>query len=199
MGIVLTTNNTKPKSKPKQTETKQPKLKKGQTILDLIDEARRLVNEKLGEYKDLTECILTVEELKQFFAETEELIAIDTETTGLNTFSDQLVGISLCNGKRAIYIPIRHKSAIYGTILKGQAKAEEVIEVFREEIKNPKYKWIYHNSKFDLLVLRTFLGFDMPNPFHDTMLVAYLLNQDEEHSLKYQYNKYIAEEDERSK
>lgn len=36
----------------------------------------------------------------------------------------------------------------------------------------------------------------MPDPYWDTMLAAYLFNQDEEHSLKYQYNQYIAVEDE---
>ena len=36
----------------------------------------------------------------------------------------------------------------------------------------------------------------MPDPYWDTMIAACLFNQDEEHTLKYQYNKYIAEEDE---
>ena len=58
--------------------------------------------------------------------------------------------------------------------------------------KNRKFKWVYHNAKFDLAVLRTFFGYPLPDPHWDTMLAAYLFDQDEEHSLKFQYNKYMS-------
>lgn len=45
--------------------------------------------------------------------------------------------------------------------------------------------------------MRTFLEEPMPDPYWDTMICGQLLNQNEEHSLKYLYNKYIATEDER--
>ena len=44
--------------------------------------------------------------------------------------------------------------------------------------------------------MRTFLGKPMPDPFWDTMLAAYLFNQEEDHSLKFQFNQYVATEDE---
>lgn len=114
----------------------------------------------------------------------------------LNTFSSELVGISLCNGKQAIYVPINHKSALYNSRLKNQMNPEDVKTIFAEVVKETKYNWIYHNAKFDLAVLRTFFGFCMPAPYWDTMLGGNLIFQDEEHSLKYLYNKYVAEEDE---
>ena len=72
------------------------------------------------------------------------LVALDTETTGLNTRKDELVGISLC-GKvgKAYYIPIRHK---YGNIDRGILKS--VIYPYLES-----NKFIFHNSKFDYQVL----------------------------------------------
>ena len=54
----------------------------------------------------------------------------------------------------------------------------------------------YHNAKFDLGVFRTFLGFDMPEPYWDTLIISFLFNQSEDHGLKALYNKYIAVEDE---
>ena len=179
-----------------QKKEPQIKLKKGQTIDSLIATARILVLEKLSKYKDVSKCVTDIFSLKQFFNETEDIIGIDTETTGLNTFTDELVGISLCNGKTSIYIPINHKSSLYNLKLKGQIEPQLIIDLFKSETQNPKYKWVYHNAKFDLAVLRTFLGFNMPNPYWDTMLAACLFNQDEEHGLKYLYNKYIAVEDE---
>ena len=181
------------------TETKKEsriKLKKGDTISSLIDTARQLVMTKLAHYKDTSKLVIDPKELRKFFRQTKDIISIDTETTGLNTFTDKLVGFSLCNGIDAIYVPVNHISSIYETRLKNQMNPADVIQVFKEEVNNPKYRWIYHNAKFDLAVLRTFLGFDMPAPYWDTLLAAYLFNQDEDHNLKYLYNKYIAQEDE---
>lgn len=185
-------------SKQKQETGPNLKLKKGQTIQDLINEARRLVMEKLGNYKDVSKCITDINDLKKFFDETPDgtEIGFDTETTGLNFYQDQIVGLSLCNGKDALYVPINHKSAIYGTKLRGQIPEDDIRNLFKDMTTNRNYNWLYHNSKFDLGVMRTFLGFDMPAPYWDTMLVSFLFNQDEEHSLKFQYNKYIATEDE---
>lgn len=181
-----------------QTDSRElnVKLKRGQTISDLINTARQLVMDKLGKYKDTSKCVTDINELRKFFEETEDILGIDTETTGLNTFSDTLVGISLCNGKQAIYIPLNHKSSLYNIRLNNQMNIQQLKDLFKEVLFEPRYKFIYHNAKFDLAVLRTFLGYPMPDPYWDTMLAGNLFFQDEEHSLKYLYNKYIAEEDE---
>lgn len=57
------------------------KLKKGQTINDLIEQARQIVNEKLGKYKDTSRCVTDINDLYKFFNDTKELVALDTETT----------------------------------------------------------------------------------------------------------------------
>lgn len=186
----------KPKTTPKKSKEVSAKLKKGQTISSLIETAKQIVEEKLGKYKETSKCVIDVDELQKFFDETEDIIGIDTETTGLNVFTDELVGVSLCNGKQAIYIPINHKSSLYNTRLRNQMDPSALREIFRKEVQNPKYKWIYHNAKFDLSVFKTFLGFNMPNPYWDTMLAACLFCQDEDHNLKYLYNTYVATEDE---
>ena len=114
----------------------------------------------------------------------------------LNPFTDHIVGLSVCNGKEALYVPINHINLTTGTLLKSQIPEDQIRELFKDLVKDPKYKWIYHNSKFDLQVFRTFLGFNMADPYWDTLICGFLLNQDEEHSLKALYNKYVAEEDE---
>ena len=80
-----------PESKPKVTKQNEKsaldklKLKRGESILELIDTARKMVLEKLGGYITKSKCITTLEDLKKFFDETEENadIGIDTETTRL--------------------------------------------------------------------------------------------------------------------
>ena len=191
------TSSIKSKASPATRKTgSEIKLKKGQTINDLIDAARKIVEQKLGKYKDTSKCVTDIEDLKKFFEDTKDIIAIDTETTGLNVFSDEIVGLSVCNGKECLYVPLNHKSPIYRTRLKNQIDPQVVKNLLLEVIKEPRYKWVYHNAKFDLGVFRTYLGVDMPDPYWDTMICSFLFSQSEEHSLKYQYNKYIAVEDE---
>lgn len=114
----------------------------------------------------------------------------------LDVFQDKMVGLSLCNGKQAAYVPVEHISAVYRTKIPGQIKPDDLRKVFKNNIFNEKFKWVYHNAKFDLPVLYNFLGFQMPAPYWDTLIVAYVLDQNEDHGLKALYNKYIAEEDE---
>lgn len=199
MGVLWETPASKKKEKVQVEDTTKIKLSKGQTVDTLILSARKLVEEKLGKYKDTSKCLLKEQELIDFFNQTpaDGVIGIDTETTGLNVFTDKLVGISICNGVSCLYLPINHISYVTRMRLSNQMNPNRVKEIFGQVFKEkPNIKWVYHNAKFDLGVLRTFFGYPMPKPYWDTMLAAYLFDQDEEHSLKFQYNKYIATEDE---
>lgn len=188
-------NTKRTTEKPKETTIK---LKKGETLDTLIEAARKLVESKLAKYKDTSKCVLQEEQLIQFFKDTPDggIIGIDTETTGLNVLTDKIVGLSVCNGKDALYVPLNHISVVTKQRLSSQMNLDRVKEIFKEVFETRNFKWVYHNAKFDLGVLRTFFGYQLPEPYWDTMLAAYLFDQDEEHSLKFQYNKYIATEDE---
>ena len=135
---------------PKKTKTEQKpksngiKLKKGQTIQDLVVTARQIVMEKLGKYKDASRCITDINDLRKFFEDTPDgsEIGVDTETTGLNFYQDKIVGLSLCNGKEALYVPINHKSSVYNTKLKNQIPEEGIRQLFKELKETKNYKWI---------------------------------------------------------
>lgn len=79
----LNLSETKPAPK-KEKSGSEIKLKKGETISSLIETAKKLVEEKLGNYKDASKCITNLDDLKTFFDNTPEdaPIGIDTETTG---------------------------------------------------------------------------------------------------------------------
>lgn len=117
-------------------------LKKGETINSLVEIATKLVDEKLADYKNASQCITDIEDLKQFFNDTNEFIAIDTETTGLDVFQDELVGISLCNGKQALYIPVNHKSSLYQARLDNQIPIQQIKDFFDDIFKTKKLNWI---------------------------------------------------------
>lgn len=63
-----------PKAKASTKSGSAINLKKGQSIDDLIAEAKKLVEEKLGKYKETSKCVTDIDSLKQFFNETDDLI-----------------------------------------------------------------------------------------------------------------------------
>ena len=115
--------------------------------------------------------------------------AIDTETTGLNPITDNIVGLSLYTpGEKALYVPLHHKSYITGVEVEGQLESKFVAEQL-EIIKGcPRSRW--YNGKFDKRVIRRHLGVDMPVWF-DGHLAGMCLNENEQHGLKTLHSKYV--------
>lgn len=106
MGVLWETPASKKKEKVQVEDTTKIKLSKGQTVDTLILSARKLVEEKLGKYKDTSKCLLKEQELIDFFNQTpaDGVIGIDTETTRLifrpsiNEVNQFIIGCHLVNG-----------------------------------------------------------------------------------------------------
>jgi DNA polymerase-1 len=99
--------------------------------------------------------------------------AFDTETTGLNTLSDKLVGISLSPAPgEAYYIPVGH----IGWEQVQQLPVEHVIEKLKPVFGDDKIAKIAHNAKFDMEILAEY-GISVNNLVSDTMVAAYLLGE----------------------
>ncbi len=98
-------------------------------------------------------------------ASQQEVVALDTESSGLDPFKDKLIGMSFAwQAGRAYYLPIgfinQHKNI--------QLKIARFLS-------NPKIKKVGHNIKFDLEMLKQ-AGYILKGIFFDTMVAAYLLN-----------------------
>lgn len=108
--------------------------------------------------------------------------AFDTETTGLNTISDSLVGLSLSyEAHKAYYLPLNpHNREL--TI--------ELLEPLREVLESEKIVKIGQNIKFDISMLNSY-GFNVGGFLIDTMLLHYLLDSDSRHSMDYLSEKYL--------
>lgn len=103
------------------------------------------------------------------------VLALDTETTGLDPKNGKIVGISLCfNDKSAYYIPLRHGN--YAKNLEEQF----VLTALREATKGKLI--VMHNSKFDYRFFKH-AGWVIENEIFDTMIADYLLDPDRSHSL----------------
>ncbi len=95
--------------------------------------------------------------------------AFDTETTGLNPVSSEMVGLSFSwKAGEAYYIPVR---AVMGNVL----PVETVVKKLKPILENPSIAKIGQNIKYDILVLRQ-VGIEVAGIAFDTMLASFLLD-----------------------
>lgn len=121
--------------------------------------------------------------------------ALDTETDGLDSIHDELVGVCLYTpGQKSIYVPINHVSNMTKVRLKGQVSVESM-KLFIQSLVDNDVEIIYHNAKFDMKSIYWRLGIRVNEPAWDTFLAAMLLNENEPHSLKLLHAKYVKEEE----
>ncbi|MBR5625283.1 MAG: DNA polymerase I [Alphaproteobacteria bacterium] len=126
--------------------------------------------------------VTTVEELDDFLSNVRNVIAIDTETTGLNLIVDKVVGISLSvNDNAGVYVPIRHRSGVADlfvgdNIAPNQLDIGTVYKKLWPILVNPNILKIGHNLKYDFHILEN-EGWDTDKiwPYDDTMLLSYIL------------------------
>lgn len=129
-----------------------------------------------GEYR----CVRTNAELAELVAElhSAELIAVDTETTGVRPMWAELCGLSFSTKPgTGWYVPVR---APEGEAILPQAEVLDALRPMLEDTGKPK---VGHNIKYDLLVLRNAgvrlaghqpVG-DRPRA-GDTMIASYLID-----------------------
>ncbi len=112
-----------------------------------------------------------------------EIIAFDTETTGIDQMSADLVGVSLAvDGERGFYAPVGHRVAgedgqadLFAQPVGDQLPLETVIEALRGPLENPKIPKTAHNAIYDLMILRRY-GITVAPVAFDTMLAEWLAN-----------------------
>lgn len=133
------------------------------------------------------ELVLTVPALERWVAEAQSLgvVAVDTETTSVDSMRAELVGISLSTKPgRACYIPVVHRiGGAQGALDLGGPRADipdlipksEIIRLLGPILSDPAVLKIGHNFKYDLVIL-TQAGFGPITAMDDTMLMSYVLD-----------------------
>ena len=117
-------------------------------------------------------------------ANAQGMVAVDTETTGLDAMQVDLVGVSLSTGPgQACYIPLRHKAPGGGDtgeldLAEGAAPKQiplaAAVEVLKPLLEDPGVLKIGQNIKYDALIFAR-VGIDVA-PIDDTMLLSYVLD-----------------------
>jgi DNA polymerase-1 len=111
----------------------------------------------------------------------QEEFCFDTETTGLDTQSSDIVCMSFA---------FRNHEAYCVTVPKNQQEAQKVIEEFREIFADENITKIGQNIKFDMLMLSNY-GIEVKGKLYDTMLAHYLIQPDLKHNLDFLCDIYL--------
>ncbi len=108
-------------------------------------------------------------------------VAVDTETTGLDTMRVELVGISLCvTAGEACYIPLIHKESAGDDLFasdelaEGQMKTDVVLTMLKPMLEDESILKIGQNMKYDAKIFAR-VGVCVA-PIDDTMLLSYALH-----------------------
>ncbi|AXT57799.1 DNA polymerase I [Aquimarina sp. AD1] len=100
-------------------------------------------------------------------------VCFDTETTGLDPLTAELVGISFSwEAGKGFYIPFPE----------NQNEAQELIEQLRPFFEDENITKIGQNLKYDIKVLAKY-NLDVKGKLFDTMLAHYLINPDMRHNM----------------
>jgi len=125
-------------------------------------------------------------------------VALDTETTALNPFQAELVGVGLCWGEGLVdlaYIPIGHTSGEAQGLLAGLAEPalakasmaqlplETVLQALAPWLASPAHPKTLQNAKYDRLVLLRH-GLALEGVVMDTLLADYLRDANDRHGLE---------------
>ena len=149
--------------------------------------------------------INSIDSLEIYLNKVDKILAIDTETTGLNQMTDKIVGICLAvNDTDGAYIPIRHQEKTQELFAEIQNTPKQldintVYEKLWPVLTNPNVIKIGHNLKYDFHIMEN-EGWDtsLIRPYDDTMLLSYALygvrhgHSLDELALKYLGHKNIA-------
>ena len=100
------------------------------------------------------------------------IVAVDTETDGLDALRANLVGISLATAPgRACYIPVRHIATLEA-LIPHQLTEAQAIAALAPLLTDPSVLKIFQNAKFDLLILGR-AGAPDATPLDDTMVISF--------------------------
>ena len=167
------------------------------TIKQKVEYAKDLSLQVFGNKLDKIELVTDPNRIEEYLHNTLKngILAVDTETNGLDRIDGKIAGICLYTpGEKGIYIPVGHVSYMTNQPLKDNVPCE-TMENFFKVCNEHNIKYILHNAKFDMHILYWMIGVKIV-PYWDTLIAGQLLNENEPHGLKVLYQKYCVRADE---
>ena len=112
---------------------------------------------------------------------TSDFLSLDTETTGTDPITAELVGLSFS---------IKENEAFYVPIPSETEKAINIVNEFKVVYENSKTLKVGQNIKYDLLVLQNY-GIALKGKIFDTMVAHYVIQPELHHNMDYLAEIYL--------
>lgn len=112
----------------------------------------------------------------------QKVICLDTETTGINVWENDLVGISFSFAKSEAY---------YMPVSENKEKAIEQVKRFEKVLTDKQILKVGQNIKFDYLMLKRY-GVNIEGPFFDTMVAHHLVQPGLKHNMDFLAETYLS-------
>ena len=126
---------------------------------------------KEGNYYGIINTSKALAFLKETYENAQGYVALDTETTCLYPRDGYVLGVS-----------ISYKSK-HGAYISTDCLDEECIQLLKDIAA--KFITVFHNMKFDFKMIKYHLDIDFDRTrVHDTMLLHYVLDENDSHGLK---------------
>jgi DNA polymerase-1 len=127
------------------------------------------------------ECILTEPQLDAWLQKImqAELVCVDTETTGLDSMTAQLVGISFATeAQHAVYLPLAH----HYPGAPDQISREHALQKLKPWLESAAHKKLGQNLKYDQHIFANH-GIRLTGIAEDTLLQSYVLESHKPHDM----------------
>lgn len=112
---------------------------------------------------------------------TRDFFCLDTETTGTDVITAELVGMSFSfKENQAFYIPIP----------KEREEAQKLVNKFKPVLEDEKIMKIGQNIKYDMNILANY-GIELKGKLFDTMIAHYVLQPELHHGMDYMAEVYL--------
>ena len=112
---------------------------------------------------------------------TKDFFSLDTETTGTDPITAELVGMSFSfEENQAFYVPVPA----------DQTEAQKIVEIFKPVFEDEHSLKIGQNIKYDMVVLSNY-GVEVKGPMFDTMIAHYVLQPELRHNMDYLAEIYL--------
>ena len=144
------------------------------TIADDVEEAssRQTIKTKEHHYQSVATSGMGLKLFLQNLNK-QTSVCFDTETTGLNPLTAELVGIAFSwEAGKGFYLPFSD----------NKEEAQQLIEELRPFFENEDIQKVGQNLKYDIKVLYKY-DIEVRGPLFDTMLAHYLINPDMRHNM----------------
>lgn len=178
--MLLSLGNKTPVTLPKLETKKSSTVAKPRQAKATVDDSFAVAKRMQELFSKYDWRVITTEDALVEYLRTRKDLGLDTETTGLDVFRDELVGFSVGTEEDCAYIPLRHR---VGKNYEGDLR--RVQQLLNE------HDLYGFNAKFDIKMLKLRVGIDVHVKWCGYLAARLMYSAEPSNELKELYIKYV--------